>query len=313
MAAAGPTRLTLQEFDELFQSIKNWGRWGPEDQRGALNFITVEKQLAAAALIRSGERVSCALPLATTTAVDNPNPVTHLMVRAGDLHQPETTAGGTADYFAVAFHGYATTHIDALCHIYYRGQLYNGYPASVVTSNGARALSIDVAESGIVSRGVLLDVPRLRSVEWLEPGTPITVADLEECEKRQGTRVETGDILLVRTGRHVRRTAQGAWPLTEAMAGLHVETLPWLHAREIAVLGSDAASDMAPVPVDSLGSLPIHVGVIAGMGVHILDNCQLDTLAAACTRANRWEFHLTVAPLILHQGTGSPVNPIALF
>lgn len=311
MSEGSQKLVSAREFDEIFQSIKNWGRWGKDDQRGALNFITPAKRKAATALIRDGEVVSCALPLAKAPAADNPTPVMHLMMRAGDVQRANFPA--TADYFAIAFHGFATTHIDALCHVYYQGKMYNGFDASLVTSLGARALSIDVAESGIVSRGVLLDFPRLKGVEWLEPGTPITTADLDACEKAQGVTVETGDILLIRTGRHVRRRAQGAWDLSQSMAGLHVETLRWLHAREIAVLGSDAASDVAPAPVEGIGGLPIHVGTIAGMGCHILDNCQLDDLAEACARANRWAFHLTVAPLRLAQGTGSPVNPIALF
>ncbi|HEX2171587.1 MAG TPA: cyclase family protein [Dehalococcoidia bacterium] len=309
--ASGAGAVTAQEYDEIFESIKNWGRWGKEDQRGALNFITPEKRRAAAALIRDGEPVSCSLPLDKRAAVDNPTPVMHLMMRAGDVQRANFPA--TADYFAIAFHGYATTHIDALCHVYYQGKMYNGFDANLVTSLGARALSIDVAESGIVSRGVLLDFPRLKGVHWLEPGTPITVADLEAVEQAQGVRVESGDILLIRTGRHVRRAAEGPWELHQAMAGLHVETLRWLHAREIAVLGSDAASDVAPAPVDGIGGLPIHLGAIAGMGCHILDNCQLDELAAVCERTGRYAFHLTVAPLRLGQGTGSPVNPIAMF
>ena len=311
MAVSGAGTLSTQEFDEIFQSIKNWGRWGKDDQRGALNFITPAKRRAAAALIRDGMAVSCSLPLAKTPAVDNPTPVMHLMVRAGDVQRPAFPA--TADYFAISFHGYANTHIDALCHVYYQGKMYNGYDASLVTSLGARVLSIDVAESGITSRGVLLDFPRLKGVQWLEPGTPITVADLEAAEKMAGVSVESGDILLIRTGRHVRRQAHGPWELHQAMAGLHVETLRWLHAREIAVLGSDAASDLAPAPVDGIGGLPIHIGALAGMGVHILDNVQLDDLAASCVQAGRWAFHLTVAPLRLAQGTGSPVNPIAVF
>jgi kynurenine formamidase len=311
MSVDGPGRLSAEKFDELFQSIKNWGRWGKDDQKGALNFITPAKRQAAGALVREGRAVSCALPLAKTPAVDNPTPVMHLMMRAGDVQRAHFPA--TADYFAIAFHGFANTHIDALCHMYYQGKLYNGYDADLVTSLGARVLSIDVADQGIVSRGVLLDFPRLKGVDWLEPGTPITTADLDAVEKLEGLTVESGDILLIRTGRHVRRQAQGPWPLHEAMAGLHVETLRWLHDREIAVLGSDAASDVAPATVDGLGGLPIHTGAIVGLGCHLLDNCQLDDLAALCAELGRWEFHLTVAPLRLTQGTGSPVNPIALF
>lgn len=304
-------RISADEFDAIFQSVKNWGRWGKDDQRGALNFITPAKRRDAAALVRDGNTVSCSLPLAKQPAVDNPTPVMHLMTRAGDVQRPQMPA--TADYFAIAFHGYANTHIDALCHIYYQGKMYNGYDANLVTSLGARALAIDVAETGIVSRGVLLDMPRLFGTKWLEPGTPIGLADLVAAEKEFNVTVESGDILLIRTGRHIRRAEVGPWEAHLQMAGLHVETLRWLHEREIAVLGCDGASDLNPAPVDGPIPMPIHIGAIAGMGVHLLDNCQLDDLAAACAQAGRWAFHLTVAPLRLSQGTGSPVNPIALF
>ena len=299
---------TSRDIDELFESVKNWGRWGAEDERGALNFITPDVRRRAAATVRDGVAVSCALPLNTTPSPENTSPVIHLMVRGGDLED----ARGSADYVAIAPHGMAHTHLDALCHIFYRGQMYNGFPKSAVTSIGATRNAITAGEQGVVSRGVLLDVPAAQGKEWLEPGEAIHPQGLEEAERRAGVRVEEGDILLVRTGRHRRAAQRGPWNGREALAGLHASCLPWLHERRIAVLGSDGVSDVLPSGVEGVG-LPIHLVVIPAMGVHLIDNAQLEDVAAACAERGRWEFLLTLAPLRLERGTGSPINPIALF
>src|SRR5262245_52238633 len=161
--------LTRQDVDELFERVKNWGRWGAEDERGALNFISPAVRQKAAATVQDGVAVSCAVTLNTTRSAENAMPVTQLMVRAGDL--PDAT--GSADYFAIAPHGMAHTHLDALCHIFYRGQMYNGFPASAVTSAGATRNAITAGEQGVVSRGVLLDIAALKGLDWLEPGDAI--------------------------------------------------------------------------------------------------------------------------------------------
>src|SRR5208282_3527097 len=197
-------KLTSSDVIELFEKLSNWGRWGKEDQRGALNFITNQKRAAAARLVQTGESVSMAVPLATIPAPDNPAPVTHLMVQAGtDAHEQALPYCG--DYFAIAPHGMANTHIDALCHVFWQGKMYNGFDASEVGSNGARKCAIDVARDGIVSRGVLLDIPKVRKVEWMEPGDRIFPEELDAAERAHGVRVEEGDVLLVRTGRSARR------------------------------------------------------------------------------------------------------------
>ncbi len=311
MVAGQSTQMTLEEFQRLFQELSNWGRWGPEDQRGALNYITDEKRRTAAALVKDGVTVSAALPLNTAAAVDNPRPVVHLMVRAGDVGTDAVTAG-SADYIAIAPHGLAHTHIDALCHMFFQGQMYNGRPASLVTSQGANANAIDVAQDGIVGRGVLLDIPRLKRLDWLEPGYAISPDDLEKAERAAGLKVESGDILLVNTGRSKRRKALGPWDFAQEAAGLHIDCLPWLHEREVAVMGSDGVSDVKPHGVKDIRD-PIHIITIVAMGLHLLDNCDLDALSEACAARNRWEFMLTVAPLRILRGTASPINPIAVF
>ena len=166
------TNYTTSEITELLQKVSNWGRWGASDQRGTLNYISNEKRAAAARLVRSGETVSLALPLATRPARDNPAPVTHLMIRSGDVGHP-LGSWGCADYFAIEPHGLATTHLDALCHHFYQGKMYNGFDYTEVDFQGAHKCAIDVARDGIISRGVLLDIPRVRRVEWLEPGESI--------------------------------------------------------------------------------------------------------------------------------------------
>ena len=287
------------------QTLSNWGRWGEDDQLGALNLITPEVTAAAAATVRTGRTVSCARPLDTVPSADNPSPVAHHMTGTA-------TEGMGADYFAIASHGFATSHIDALCHIFHEGRLYNGYPAEAVTAHGATKLGIHRLHDGVVTRGVLLDVPALRGVDALEPGQPVFPEDLEAAEAKAGLEVRPGDALLVRTGRWRWRATHGAWDAGQLAAGLHASCLPWLRERDVAALGSDGVSDVLPSRVDGV-AMPIHTVVIVAMGVHLLDNLDLDNLATACADESRWEFLLTVAPLVLRRGTASPVNPIALF
>jgi kynurenine formamidase len=289
----------------LHTELSNWGRWGPDDQLGALNLITPEVTAAAAATVRSGRTVSCARPLATEAAPDNPVPVAHHMIGTA-------TEGWGADYIALAPHGYATSHIDALCHIFHDGKLFNGYPTETVTAHGATKLGIHHLRSGIVTRGVLLDIPALRGVDALEPGEAIFPEDLEEAEARAGLRVQSGDALLVRTGRWRWREAHGAWDVGGRAAGLDAACLAWLRARDVATLGSDAVSDVLPSRVDGVG-MPIHEIAIVALGLHLMDNLDLDRLATACAEEARWDFLYVVAPLVLRRGTASPVNPLAVF
>jgi kynurenine formamidase len=304
---------TTADLAGLLEQVSNWGRWGKDDQRGALNFITDEKRAAAARLVRSGQAVSLALPLATRPARDNPSPVTHLMVRSGFPGHPLGSAG-CADYFAIEPHGLATTHLDALCHHFYRDKLYNGFDAAEVDFQGAHKCAIDVAREGIIGRGVLLDMARNRKVEWIEPGEAIYPDELEAAERATKVTVGEGDILLIRTGRFTMRRAKGAKALSiGAMPGLHASCLPWLHDRKIAVLGSDAVSDVLPTPYDAPLKMPIHTGTLVMMGVHLIDNADLDPLAEKCAAQGRYEFMFSLLPLILERGTASPANPLALF
>ena len=295
----GPDVLALHE------TLSNWGRWGDEDQLGALNLITPEVTAAATATVRTGRTVSCARALNTQAAVDNPTPVAHHMIGT-------FTEGWGADYVALAPHGFATSHIDALSHVFHEGKLFNGYSAETVTSHGATRLGIHQLHGGIVTRGVLLDIPALRGVDTLAPGEPVFPDDLEAAETRAGLQVRAGDVLFVRTGRWRWRDEHGPWDLASRAAGLDAACLPWLRDRDVAALGSDGISDVMPSRVDGV-PMPIHTVAIVALGLHLMDNLDFDALAASCAEERRWEFLLAVAPLVLRRGTASPVNPIAVF
>jgi kynurenine formamidase len=297
--------LTTDQVLAFHDTLSNWGRWGEDDQLGALNFITPAITAAAAASVRSGRTVSCARPLATEAAVDNPAPVAHHMIGTA-------TEGYGADYFAIAPHGFATSHIDALCHIFHEGCVYNGYAIETVTAHGAVKLGIHHLRSGIVSRGVLIDIPRLRGVDALAPGDPIFPDELDAAEAQAGLTVGSGDVLFIRTGRWQWRALHGPWEANSSLAGLDASCLPWLHERQVAALGSDGVSDVLPSLVEGVG-MPVHTVAIVAMGLHLLDNLDLEQLAETCIEEARWNFLLTIAPLVLKRGTASPVNPIAVF
>jgi kynurenine formamidase len=310
--------VSLSEFDAVFESVKNWGRWGDEDQLGTLNYITPEMVCEAAKLVRTGRRVSMQLPINTVTGPDNPNPAIRYIVQGHDIDLGPHGVRFGLDFFGMACHGDCTTHVDALCHVSYRGLTYNGRPAdSVLTSAGAAAQDIASYGEGIVGRGVLLDVPRFRRVSWVEPGEAVTRAELEACERAQGIRVGEGDVLVVRTGHHRRRLELGPWnneaaPVGEGKAGLHIDTIPWMHERRVSAFLPDGDGETVPSCVDGMPD-PIHALQIVALGMCAADSLDLEPLAAACQEEERWEFLVVGLPLRLPGGTGSPWNPIAIF
>jgi kynurenine formamidase len=311
MSTRADPRLTLSEFNELFQAVSNWGRWGPDDQRGALNYLTGERVVAAAALIRTGRTISLSLPLNTHAGIENPEPADHHMTMLGDAGAAPGGVQFAKDYIGIDYHNDSHTHIDAFCHVAFDGRLYNGVPSDSITADGGTAGTIQAARHGLIGRGVLLDVPRLRGVPWLEPGENIFRDDLEVAEREQGVTVGEGDILLVRTGHPRRLRELGAWDTAHAKAGLHPNTAPFLHERAVSVLGCDGNSDTAPNATEGV-DFPMHVLALTAMGVPLLDYLQLDDVAAACASSGRWEFFFAAAPLRIVGGTGSPLNPIAV-
>jgi kynurenine formamidase len=310
-AGRSPVEVSAEEFAALFQRVSSWGRWGESDERGALNTITADRVAAAAGLVRDGLTTSLSWPLDTHPGPSNPSPAEHRMTMVDDVAFDSSTLRFAMDYIGVDYHKDTHSHIDALCHVAYGGALYNDTSPHVVTSGGVTSLTIEVLRDGLVGRGVLLDVPRARGVQWLEPGDHVFREDLEACERAQGVGVGEGDILLVRTGHGKRLEELGPWDTGSAKAGLHPTAVPFLAERGIAALGSDGNSDTAPSVTENV-MFPIHVLAIAAMGVHLLDYLQLEGIRAACEQTGRWEFLFVGAPLRIPGGTGSPLNPIAI-
>jgi kynurenine formamidase len=306
-----PALLPAAAFSELFDELCAWGTWGREDRRGALNHLGPDQIRHAASLVRSGRTVGLSLPLNTEAGPDNPAPVIHTMtdLPGGSADQGTRFA---CDAFSIECHGDAHSHLDALCHVSFRGSLYNGVPADSVTSDGAGELGADILKNGIVGRGVLLDIPRVQDVAWLEPGGVVSAGDLAAAERAQGVSVGPGDILLLRTGHQRRRRELGAWDAARLKTGLDPVAMRWLRDRQVAVLGSDGDSDTVPSLVEQV-DYPVHVLAVCALGILLLDCLALDDLAQACAAEGRWEFLLTIAPLVLSHGTGTPVNPIAVF
>jgi kynurenine formamidase len=301
------------EFRALFQAVCNWGRWGEEDERGALNELGPDRIVAAARLVRTGETVSLSLPLNTHGGVDNPRPALHRMTQGYNLDIGSGTVRFAKDSIGVDYHNDSHSHIDALCHVAFDGALYNGRPSgSFGPEGGATVDTIEAVKDGVVGRGVLLDVPRVRGVSWLEPGDHIFRDDLEAAEREHGVTVAAGDILLIRTGHNRRLAELGPWETPKAKAGLHPSSVRFLADRRVAVLGSDGNSDTAPSTTEGI-DFPVHTLTLNAMGIHLLDYLQLEDLAGVCGRDRRWEFLFVGVPLRIVGGTGSPLNPLAIF
>jgi kynurenine formamidase len=300
------------DMDRWKTELSNWGRWGPDDQRGTLNLITPEKRKQAAALVRDGLAVSLARDADKERSVDNGNPY--------DVTMNPVREAASSDRISVSFHGLAHTHLDALGHHFIDGKLYNGFSRDeyVTVEKGATRGSIHNVKDGIFTRGILIDLPRLKGVRWLEPGTPVYVEDLEAWERMAGVRIGSGDAIFVRTGRWARRAAQGPWPIGERAAGLDASVIPWLRQRDVALLGTEDAVDVLPFPegtviTDPDDYRPVHNFVLVVLGMNLIDNAYLEPLAEAAAARNRWEFLVTAAPLPIVTGTGSPINPTAIF
>lgn len=302
--------LSLPEFDRLFEKLKNWGRWGDDDELGTLNFIGDKDVAEASSLARTGRKVSLGRALDTVAGPDNRRPALHYMTHMGDKGADDSSY--YTDFIAVDFHGKSASHMDALPHVAYKGLFYNGKrPIDVIGSNGSSFAPISRLAKGVVARGVLLDAARARQVDWVEAPCALGAEDLDTIAATLGVEVRRGDVVLLRTGHIRRRNALGPWDPDLADAGLATSGLEWLAGREIALLGGDGDSDARPSPVEGIGG-PIHVLSITAMGMCLLDNLDLESLSEACAEAGTYEFLLVVAPLIVAGGTGSPVNPIAI-
>jgi kynurenine formamidase len=310
IASVAPESVTKETVEQWMTELSNWGRWGEDDVLGAANLITNEIRVRAAALVKQGVSVSLAHDTLTEEAVDNPSPFELEVTATGVDATPEFPF--CVDRFGTLYHGFGTTHLDAICHMFHDGKMFNGHSQDEVGSEGAQKYSIDHMRDGILARGVLMDIPRLKGVPYLEPGTPIYPEDLEAWEERAGLQVRSGDVVLIHTGRWKLREAQGPWKIEDKAAGLHASCVPWLRQRDVAILGSDAASDVIPSGIDGV-QLPVHQLVLVSLGMPLFDNLDLEAVSEEAARQNRWEFMLSAAPLRVVGGTGSPLNPIATF
>jgi kynurenine formamidase len=308
LAAAG-TRpaVSKAEYEKWKTELSNWGRWGKDDQLGATNLITPAKRKQAAALVKEGVTVSLAGDVNTERSADNGQPYEHVMTSTGP--------GGAGDSLSVSFHGYAHTHLDAFAHRFFDGKMWNGFSFEEVTKeDGAKKNSIYNLHNGIFTRGILMDIPRLKGVAYLEPGTRIFIEDLEAWEKQAGVKVSAGDAIFIRTGRWARRLKTGPWNAGVETAGLDPSVLPWLKRRDVALLGSETAQDATPPPASSeLGPLALHDFALIVLGIPLMDDTNLEAVSETAAARKRWEFLLTASPLPVRNGTGSPLNPIAVF
>jgi kynurenine formamidase len=294
--SSGPATANVSkaQFDEWMAKLSNWGRWGKDDERGALNLITPDMRRRAAALVKTGTTVSLSrqIPAETPAATAGRRPIN----QNGSGASVFLIAG---DYLferqEIEYHGGRLSHFDALCHVSYNGKLYNGlsFKEVVTEGRGCAKLSVNSAREGIVTRGVLLDLP----------GTRVRRQDVEAWEKKTGLKIGPGDALLLRSHRPGAQPAVGA-------AGYDPSLIPFLKERDIALLGNDSAQEGGTI--DGV-AIPIHTFTIVALGLNLLDNLALDEVAATADRLKRWEFMLVVAPLRMENGAGSPVNVIATF
>ena len=204
-------KMTKADVERLVKELSNWGRWGKDDQLGSLNLITPKKRIQAAQLVKKGISVSLARDVEKEKALDNPSPFKHDMLRFGK----GTDSRWASDNYSVDYHGFAHTHMDSLCHLFYKGQLYNGFKREQVGPTGAEVLAIRNVKNGIFTRGILFDIPLLRGVRFLKPGTPIYPEDLDAWEKYAKVKVSPGDVIFIRTGRWARRELTGPWSVSK--------------------------------------------------------------------------------------------------
>ena len=297
------------QYEQWRTEFKTWGRWAPlgQESRGTSSLITPEKVASAMKLARDGIVVSLAHAEPQTAAADVAPP--------GVFHRTTNaiTDVGTTDNYQVSYHGLTVAHIDTWCHFFENGQMYNGVPVkdNVTNESGCTKGGVMNWRGGVTTRAVLYDIAQLKGVDWADPNVPVTRADLEAWEKKSGVKIGPGDIPLLYTGRWKRRAANGPW--AGQVAGYYPDTLPWMHERLPAFIGHDFNIDWNPRPGWEGMRNPIHVAVLIWMGINIVENLDLEELVATARRLNRYEFAITFAPLPVEGGTGSPVNPLAIF
>lgn len=307
----GRGAVTPADYLRWRTELRNWGRWGPTDQKGTANLITAAKVQNAAKLVKAGIVVSMARAVPQKTDAE--------VGAAQVFHRTTNSVGatGTTDTYQVSYHGFGVTHTDAFCHFFLDGQMYNGYSVkdNITPETGCKSGDIMGRRDGIVARAVLYDMPQLKGVDWIEPGTPITRADLEAWERKSGVKVGPGDVILLYVGRWKRRAVAG--PLAGQVAGYFVDTIPFFKERDIAFAGHDFSIDWTPKPgwgpEQGIPGQPVHQALLVWLGAGIVENLDLEQVVETARRLRRYEFMMTFAPIPVEGGTGSPVNPLAIF
>lgn len=303
--ASAVPKVTDGDIKTWMGTLSNWGRWGKDDQRGTLNLITPTVRKQALQLVREGTAVSLAHTVDKAAAPDSPRPLGQQMTL--------DAAGHAMDLFTIWYHGSVITHIDSLCHYSHENKIYNGFDrAKIAEGVGCPDNGVENQKDGIMTRGILVDLPLLKKLPYLAEGTPVTVADLEAWEKFVGVKIRAGDAVFLRTGRWAQRAEKGPWNVARSSAGFHASVMPWLKQRDVALLGNDAVNDVQPSGVAG-NARPIHQLAIVAMGLPLVDVMDLEAVAQVASRLKRWEFLLTAAPVPVLGGTGFPLNPIATF
>jgi kynurenine formamidase len=310
-AGEQPEFTSYEDVWRYLRQARNWGRWGENDQLGALNLITAEKRRRAATLVRKGEIVSLSRPFPLERAPNNPIPAE----RRTTMVERGPTAGSAVDYLGINTHGTASTHLDALCHVWDQDGMWNGRdPAREVTTDGVQFGGVEAFAAGIVTRGVLLDVPRHRGVPYVTQDQPVTGPELAAIARETGTEIAPGDAVVIHSGRERWDEENPPWGTgsldvgSSRRPGLHVSCLPFLRNVDAALLVWDMM-DARPNAFNV--AFAVHAAIWA-FGVVLIDNALVEPLARICARERRWEFQFCVAPLPIKGATGSPVNPLAL-
>jgi kynurenine formamidase len=305
---------TLKEYSDYKIRFNNWGRWGTQDQNGTLNHISKENIKYARDLIKTGTSISCANPIATESVIPdklrNPKPADHNM---------SISATGSGDYIGVSYHGFVNTHIDSLCHIFSDtaengGKLYNGQDINKVTSEGAEINSVDNWKDGIITRGVLYDIPKLRGDSYLKTDEPIEGWDLEDWAKSKGINPMEGDAVLIRSGCDPfwKANPKFEFSFPPNTPGNSPSIIEYLYDTNAGILGWDM-QESGYQTHSYPAKIIIHEVVIPHMGMPLLDNANLERLSKMCEETGIYEFFFMISPLFIKGGTGSPVNPIAIF
>jgi hypothetical protein len=302
------------EVLEYFDRYSNWNRWGSDDELGTLNFVTAEKRVEAGKLVRSGAVTSCARIIDTMSQPnDVMGPPQRFVTLTSGTAQGAREAGAS-DYFGMTYHGVRITHIDTLSHVFWDDTAYNGHPADIVAvPDGARILDVTSAKHGVFTRGLLVDAARFRGVDWMEAQQAVSGDEVRAILASEGLELLPGDALLLRTGYGKKLAAQGPDNMArEGRAGWNASCLPLFYEESVSMIAADTTNDVIPSGYQNV-SHPIHAVGIRSMGLWLVDNCELEELAALCESEQRWEFALAVSVVPFKGLTGGPVNPLALF